>query len=118
MNVQSQTVSESLAEGTAVARRPLSGWIWFALIIGGWSAFLVLVLFSESALSNLWEGLRDLPLLVEGLVWLLFFPLVLATAVWESSWETWLRVLLVACFTLGWSLAFLPRRKKVTRLDR
>jgi hypothetical protein len=118
MNVQSHTMREALTDATASTHRPLSGWIWFALMIGGWSAFFALVIFAESALSDLWEGLRNLPLLAEGLVWLLFFPLVLATAVWESSWQTWLRVLLVACFALGWSLAFFPRRKKVTELDR
>jgi hypothetical protein len=105
-------LSEAVAHPSAPARRPRSAWIWFALMIGGWSAFFALVLFSESTLSNLWAGVRDLPLLAEGLVWLLLFPLTLATAVWESSWETWLRLLLVACFTVGWSLAFFPRRKK------
>jgi hypothetical protein len=106
-----------LTDGSPSTRRPLSGWIWFALMIGGWSALFALVIFAEAALSDLWEGLRDLPLLAEGLVWLLIFPLVLATAVWESSWQTGLRILLVVCFALGWSLAFFPRRKEVTKLD-
>jgi len=29
---------------------------------------------------------------------------------WESSWDTWLRVLLVCCFALAWSAMFFPRR--------
>jgi hypothetical protein len=80
-------------------------------MVGGWSLFFALVLFGESTLSDLWEGLRDLPIVVEGLVWLLLFPLVLATGVWESSWQTWVRVVLVACFAVGWSIAFFPRAK-------
>lgn len=87
-------------------------------MIGGWSVFFALVLFAESTLPDLWDGLRDLPLVVEGLVWFLLFPLVLATGVWESSWQTWLRVLLVACFAVGWSVAFFPRAKKGTGLAR
>jgi len=111
-------MSEAFAHPSALARRPLSGWVWFALMVGGWGVFLVLVLFAEPTLSDLWEGLSDLPLVIEGLVWLLLFPLVLATGVWESSWETWLRVLLVVCFAVGWSFAFFPRKKRGTDGDR
>jgi hypothetical protein len=96
---------------TSEARRTLGGWIWFAAMVGGWVFFFALVLFYESTLSDLWNELRSWPLIVEGLVWLLLFPLVLATAVWESSWDTWLRVLLVCCFAVAWSAMFFPRRK-------
>ena len=95
---------------TAQKRRTLGGWIWFAAMIGGWALFFGLVLFSEATLSDLWEELGSWPLVVEGLVWLLLFPLVLATAVWESSWDDWLRLLLVCCFALAWSAMFVPRR--------
>lgn len=82
-------LSEVLAHRSAPARRRLSGWVWFTLMVGGWAVFFALVLFAESTLSDLWDRLRDLPLVVEGLIWLLLFPLVLATGVWESSWQTW-----------------------------
>jgi hypothetical protein len=111
-------MTEAVVRHGARERRPFSGWIWFALMVGGWSTFFALVLFADSTLVDLWSGLRDLPLVVEGVVWFLGFPLVLATAVWESSWQTWLRVLLVACFAVGWTFAFFPRSKKVTELDR
>jgi hypothetical protein len=38
------------------------------------------------------------------------FPLVLGLAVWNSDWEAWLRLLLVAGFALAWSAAFFPRQ--------
>lgn len=95
---------------TTKARRTLGGWIWFALMVGGWVLFFALVLFSEATLSELWRELRSWPIVVEGLVWLLLFPLVLATAVWESSWDGWVRVLLVCCFAGAWSAMFFPRR--------
>jgi hypothetical protein len=91
--------------------RTLGGWIWFVLMIGGWSAFFGLLLFSEPRLAELWAELRDLPLLVEGLVWLMLFPLVLATAVWESSWDDPLRFALVCAFALAWSTMFFPRKR-------
>ena len=107
-------MSEALAHPKSF-RRPLSGWLWFGAMAGSWVIFLVLALFRESTLTEIWQAIRDLPLLVEGIVWLLFFPLVLGTAVWESSLDTWLRAFLVICFATGWSFAFYPRAKKGTR---
>lgn len=88
--------------------------IWFALMVGGWATFFALLTLSEPTVGDLWQAVRELPLVVEGLVWLLFFPFILALGVWESSWETWLRVLLVGCFAVGWSVVFWPRRRKLT----
>jgi hypothetical protein len=94
----------------AVKRRTIGSYLWFALMVGAWAMFLGLLVFSEPTLEDLWERLRELPLLGEGLVWLLFFPLVLGLAVWTSDWEAWLRLLLVAGFALAWSAAFFPRQ--------
>lgn len=95
---------------TREKRRTRGGWVWFGAMIAGWMLFFGLALFGESRLSELWDGLRAWPLALEALVWLLLFPLVLATAVWESSWDDWLRVVLVSCFALAWSVMFFPRR--------
>lgn len=107
-------MSEALAHRIS-SRRPVSGWFWFGVMIGSWVLFFALALFRESTLSNMWQTLRDLPLVAEGIVWFLCFPLVLGTAVWESSWPTWLRFVLVAGFAVGWSFAFFPRAR--TRED-
>jgi hypothetical protein len=80
-----------------------------------WIVFSVLLGFSEPTLGEPWRDVRDLPLVVEGLVWLGLFPFVLAPGVWDSSWETWLRLLLVGSFAVGWSLAFWPRRAAQTQ---
>ena len=89
-------MSEVLTQSSVpTTRRSLGDWIWFALMAGGWVTFLGLLLFSEPRLRELYETIRDLPLLIEGLVWLVFFPFMLAVTVWESSWDTWLRVLAV-----------------------
>lgn len=91
-------------------RRPLSI-VWFAGMAGGWIVFLALLAFSEPSLGELWRTVRDLPLLIEGLVWLAFFPFVLALGIWESAWAEWLRFLLVACCAVAWSLSAWPRRR-------
>jgi hypothetical protein len=57
-------------------------------MVGGWVVFYALMLFSEPTLGDLREHLRDLPLVVEGVVWLLLFPYVLALTIWESSWAS------------------------------
>jgi len=92
-------------------QRTIGGWIWFALMLGGWSVFLFLACGAEDTLSKMWRDLQALPLALELLTWLLLFPLVLATAVWESSWETGVRIALVLLFVLAWSAAFFPRKQ-------
>ena len=106
-------MTDVLTEVSAPARRAVGGYVWFALMVGGWVTFFALLAFSEPTLGELWRDVRDLPLGVEGVVWLLFFPFVLALGVWDSSWETWLRLLLVGCFALGWSFAFWPRKRTI-----
>jgi cell division protein FtsW (lipid II flippase) len=108
-------MTEVLTQRSAPVHPAVAGWVWFALMIGGWSAFFGLLLFSDSTLDELRQSLRDLPLVIEALVWLLLFPLVLATAVWESSWETWFRLALVCCFALVWSAIFFPRKRSRAR---
>jgi hypothetical protein len=95
---------------TAAKRRTIGGYLWFALMVGAWAVFLGLLVFSEPRLQDLWERLRELPLLGERLLWLVLFPLVLGLAVWNSDWEACLRLLLVAGFALAWSAAFFPRQ--------
>ncbi|MDH5244043.1 MAG: hypothetical protein OEX05_08930, partial [Chloroflexota bacterium] len=54
-----------------------------------------------------WIG--GLPLIVQGVAWLLFLPVVGALWVWETSWPIVLRLVIVASLA-GWSLMiFLPR---------
>lgn len=92
--------------------RPTGGLVWFAAMVSGWLTFCGLLFFSEQSLSDLWHWIRALPLLVEGLVWLVAFPFVFALGIWDSTWETWLRLLLVGGCAVGWSLAFWPRKEQ------
>jgi hypothetical protein len=103
-------MSEVLAAKQPAQRRWTPGaTLWFLWMVGMWVAFYIL-LFTDKV-EGLWSTIRDLPLLVEIVLWLPFFPWMLGMAVWTSSWSEWLRATLVVCFTIGWSLAFLPRRK-------
>ncbi len=67
-----------------VSRRPsrIAGLLWFGAMVGGWVAFYALMLVDEPTLHDLFADVRGLPLVLEGLVWLAFFPFVLALALW------------------------------------
>jgi hypothetical protein len=100
--------------GVATTIRPPSsrvgGAAWLVLMVAMWITFFVALL--GDRLGDVWQWVRDLPLILEFGVWLLTFPWLLGTAVWESSWAPWLRVCLVASFAIGWTLISIPRAKK------
>jgi len=93
--------------------RPLGATLWFLWMILMWAAFFVL-LFADR-LGELWSAVRDLPLLVEVGVWVAFLPWVLGTAVWTGSWPAVVRVLLVLCFAVGWTVVSIPRERPAQR---
>lgn len=94
-------------------RRPIGATLWFLWMVAMWGAFFVL-LFADR-LEAVWSAIRDLPLLVEVVLWVVFLPWMLGTAVWNSSWPAGLRVGLVACFAIGWTIVSIPREKQVTQ---
>jgi hypothetical protein len=89
----------------------VGGVLWLVFMVAMWIALFVLLL--ADRLDNVWRWARDLPLLVELVLWLLTFPWLLGTAVWESSWPSWLRVLMVVMFAVGWTWISIPREKAV-----
>lgn len=92
-------------------KRPSLGAIlWFVWMVAMWLAFFVL-LFADR-LDDLWRAILQLPLIVEIILWVLFLPWMLGMAVWTSTWADWLRVALVLCFAVGWTIVSYPRGKK------
>lgn len=99
----------SKSSTTEVRRAPASSRGWFVWMTGLWIIFFVVM--QKSQLDDLAAWIRDLPIVVEILTWIVFFPQVLATAVWTSDWSEGLRVTLVVLFVLIWTLLSLPRPK-------
>jgi hypothetical protein len=91
-------------------RRPLGATIWFVWMVAMWAGFFVLLVAAQ--ISGVWDWVRDLPVLVEIVLWVALFPWLLGAAVWSSSWMGWVRLLLVLVFAFGWSLVSIPRRKQ------
>jgi hypothetical protein len=77
-------------------------------MVAMWVAFFAALV--DGRLDDVWRWVTDLPLLVQLLVWLLAFPWLLGTAVWQSSWADWVRFCLVAAFATGWTLISIPRK--------
>lgn len=84
----------------------------FALI---WVAFGVALIWSQGSIDAAWQAIRGLPLIVQGIVWMLFLPVMLGLWIWETTWPLVLRLVLVVGIA-GWNLlVFLPRWLQVAK---
>ena len=80
--------------------------IVFALI---WGAFAYALIASQGSIDQAWQAIRGLPLVVQGLIWLLFLPVMVGMWIWETTWPIVLRVLLVAGLGAWNLMIFLPK---------
>jgi hypothetical protein len=101
----------SRAPHSADWRRRAGRFAWFAAMVVGWVGFYGLIAASEPTLTELHARVQGLPIVLEGLVWLAFFPYILGLTIWDSSWPEWVRLALVTCCAVGWSIAFYPWHK-------
>jgi hypothetical protein len=107
------TDSEATPPEATRPHRPIGATLWFLWMVGMWMAFFAL-LFADQ-LDEIWRAVRDLPLVAEIILWVLFLPWMLGMGVWTTSWATWIRVALVACFAVGWTVVSIPRRTSKTK---
>lgn len=75
-----------------------------------WAVFLGALVVQPSLLDEAWARLTGLPLVVQGIAWLLLLPLTGALWIWSFDWPVVVRVLVVLGIA-GWNLlAFRPVR--------
>jgi hypothetical protein len=84
----------------------------FAIMVGGWVALAVALVASQQTLDDVWTSVRDLPLIVEGVVWLLGFPFLIGLAIWQASWDEALRLTVIAVLAVAYTYMFVPRGRK------
>lgn len=78
----------------------------FAVI---WVAFGAGLVVSQGSLDQAWQTIRELPLLIQVFVWLLFLPVMVGLWIWETTWPLVVRLILVLGVA-GWNLlVFLPK---------
>ena len=74
-----------------------------------WIAFGYALIASQGSLDAAWQWMRTLPLVVQGVLWLLFLPVLAALWIWQTTWPLILRFVLVVGLA-GWSLSiFVPK---------
>lgn len=95
----------------AASRPTVGAYAWFVGMAGSWVGFAILAIAAGDALRDLWVWVQELPLVAEIVLWVLTLPWVLALAVWESSWDEWLRMLLVSLIAAGWTVISIPRAR-------
>jgi hypothetical protein len=105
-----EQVIETLASGlgNSVAWMAENG-ILFAIFAIVWVAFAAGLLFSQGSIDQAWQAIRNLPLIVQLVIWVLFLPVMIGLWIWETSWPLIVRLALVVGVA-GWNLLmFLPR---------
>jgi hypothetical protein len=93
-------MSQLAAEKTEAQRIPVPtqvpGSTWLAAMAGLWGAFVTLLAVSPETLDDAYDWLHGLPIVWEVLMWIVTLPWAVAYLAYESDWEKWLRVLVVA----------------------
>lgn len=79
--------------------------VLFALL---WLAFGAALVWNQGSIDAVWTWISDLPWLIEGVVWLLFLPVMLGMWIWQTSWPLILRLVLIAGLA-GWTLLVFPK---------
>jgi hypothetical protein len=111
-----EQVIETVASGmgNTVAFLAETG-VLFAVFAVAWVAFGAALICSQGSLGATWQWVRGLPLIVQGIVWLLFLPVMFGLWVWETTWPLILRLVLIVGVA-GWNLiVFLPRALQAGR---
>jgi hypothetical protein len=104
------TIIDTVATGlgTSIGWLASSG-ILFLAFAALWVAFGVALVGSQGSLDQAWATIRDLPLVVQALAWLLFLPVMAGMWVWETAWPLVARLVVIVGLA-GWNLlVLLPR---------
>src|SRR5512146_2598049 len=67
----------------------------FALFAILWVAFGAGLVWSQGSLDDVWHWIVSLPIVVQGIAWLLFLPVTAGLWIWESAWPLVVRLVLV-----------------------
>jgi hypothetical protein len=80
-----------------------------------WGAFAVGLVLSQGSVDQAWQAIRELPLLVQLAVWVLFLPVMAGLWVWESGWPLAFRLVLLVGIASWNLLVFLPQSTQATQ---
>lgn len=93
-------------KGIAIAGQTAGEAAWsisvFAVSLVATAAFGYYLMTDPARLTELWEWTRSLNILVQGIIWLLFLPWMIALVIWVAPWALPVRLVLVVG-TLGFT---------------
>lgn len=106
-----ETAIHETASKRVLASAVVPGTTWFGAMVAMWSAFVTLLAASPQTLEDIYDWLVGLALVWEIVMWILLLPWALAYVAWESSWDRWLRILVVALIAAAHLGLSVPRPK-------
>ena len=105
-----ETVIEAVASGfgNSIGWAAETGLLFvaFALL---WGAFGVALAISQGSVDAAWTWARSLPWVLQGVMWVVFLPVMAGLWIWETTWPVVLRLVLVGGLAAWNLLVFLPR---------
>ncbi len=99
--------------GNTVAFLATSG-VLFLVFAVLWLVVVAGIVLSQGSVDAAWEQIRQLPLIVQAVAWLLFLPVMAGVWIWESSWPLMIRAVLVFGLAAWTLLVMLPRASTQT----
>jgi hypothetical protein len=108
----SQIAAEKTGARSVPVPTQVPGATWFGAMAGLWGSFVTLLAVSPSSLDDAYDWLTGLPIVWEILMWIVTLPWTLAYVVYDSSWEHWLRVAIVAFIATAHLSISAPRRTR------
>ena len=108
----SQIAAQSCDVKRPAVPTPAPGSTFFAVIASLWGSFVTLLAVSPSTLEDAYDWLTGLAIVWELVMWILTLPWALAYLAYESSWEHWLRVLVVAVIVVAHLSVCTPRTRR------
>jgi high-affinity Fe2+/Pb2+ permease len=83
--------------------------ILLAVFAGLWALFGYALIRNTARLNEAWTRIRHLPLIGQGLAWLLFLPVLAGLWTWRRGWPAAGRVTLIAGLAAWNLLVLVPR---------
>lgn len=81
-------------------------WLLFAVL---WLALMAAIALAPATVDELWGSLRQRPLAIQALIWLLFLPIMIGVWIWRRPWAPLIRLTLLVALG-AWNLfLFFPR---------
>jgi hypothetical protein len=108
-DIISGIVSVTVVPVTSAIAWAAENGVLFLAFLALWIGFGIALIVSQGSLDDAWTWIRSLPLLLQGVLWVLFLPVMAGLWVWETTWPFVLRIVVVLGLA-GWNLlVFLPR---------